>query len=545
MNSNFDLCKELCSMRSAKLHVFVALLLCGRSVSVRDLCKATGYSDKPVTAALHWLMDRQVVTRTGRSGFALKGENYQLPLSWDERIEGAEIPADRYSLEEPTSDRDLAVRVAALEESVNRLVSVVSGQWSGSGEHGTRDKGQGRDSETGDFPIYPGDIPEVKGPWASELWSVGSSPRTDSGDETGDFPVQSGDFPESNESEAGVQGSVAREQWAGGDSETGDFPVYPGDFPIHSGDFPESDHSGVKVNNLNILTNKVSKQVNKDTCLVNDHNKGDRSLTAAGEIPECDAKSAWKMAMSQMKMQMDKAAFSTMLGSAVLLGYTDELFTVGMTNGFTRDWAEQRLTGTLERILSTVYNHPQRVSFVVVSQEEHEVLRAEESKAEQRDEKRPDYLQLPERELYEGERRNVELCNAYLDEPIGIKYSKEELEKLLSKRPDPELLRFVLPRAKSFRAAQKYIGSGVKAAKLNLLWQLGCGGPLQKQIGDDANASLWLIDYWYWRFRTDEAFDYEQDKALMLTKILNGDDREYAEDGERPVRQYLKCERED
>ena len=40
------------------------------------------------------------------------------------------------------------------------------------------------------------------------------------------------------------------------------------------------------------------------------------------------------------------------LGNAELLACENGVYTIGMTNGFTRDWAEQRLSGTIEKILS-------------------------------------------------------------------------------------------------------------------------------------------------------------------------------------------------
>ncbi len=69
--------------------------------------------------------------------------------------------------------------------------------------------------------------------------------------------------------------------------------------------------------------------------------------------------------MAQMKGSMDRQTFSTLLGSAELLACEDGVYTVGMANGFTRDWAEQRLSGTIEKILSGMQGAPQKVAFVV------------------------------------------------------------------------------------------------------------------------------------------------------------------------------------
>ena len=79
------------------------------------------------------------------------------------------------------------------------------------------------------------------------------------------------------------------------------------------------------------------------------------------------AQNAWKAAMAQMKGSMDRQTFSTLLGNAELLACEDGVYTVGMANGFTRDWAEQRLSGTIEKILSAISDSPQKVTFVVAA----------------------------------------------------------------------------------------------------------------------------------------------------------------------------------
>ena len=77
------------------------------------------------------------------------------------------------------------------------------------------------------------------------------------------------------------------------------------------------------------------------------------------------ARTAWKTAMTQMKGSMDKQTFSTLLGNAELLACEDGVYTVGMANGFTRDWAEQRLSAAIEKILTAMAGTPQKVTFVV------------------------------------------------------------------------------------------------------------------------------------------------------------------------------------
>ena len=77
------------------------------------------------------------------------------------------------------------------------------------------------------------------------------------------------------------------------------------------------------------------------------------------------ARTAWTTAMTQMKGSMDRQTFSTLLGNAELLACEDGVYTVGMANGFTRDWAEQRLCAAIEKILTAMAGTPQKVTFVV------------------------------------------------------------------------------------------------------------------------------------------------------------------------------------
>ena len=93
------------------------------------------------------------------------------------------------------------------------------------------------------------------------------------------------------------------------------------------------------------------------------------------------AQKTWNAAMSQMKGSMDRQTFSTLLGNAELLAREDGVFTVGEPNGFTRDWADKRLRETIEKILSGMYDTPQRVEFVVTGT--WQASRAERETAEE------------------------------------------------------------------------------------------------------------------------------------------------------------------
>ena len=88
------------ALKGAPLSIVIVLMLQRRSVSHQQLMAETGYSDRTVTQALNYLTDNQIVTRAGHSGFQLTGENYQLPLYWDEKTEPAD-PSPALFIEDP------------------------------------------------------------------------------------------------------------------------------------------------------------------------------------------------------------------------------------------------------------------------------------------------------------------------------------------------------------------------------------------------------------------------------------------------------------
>ena len=87
------------ALKGAPLSIVIVLMLQKRSVSHALLCQETGYSDRTVTQGLEYLISNQIVTRMGHTGFMLTGDNYQLPLYWDERTEPAD-PSPTFELSE-------------------------------------------------------------------------------------------------------------------------------------------------------------------------------------------------------------------------------------------------------------------------------------------------------------------------------------------------------------------------------------------------------------------------------------------------------------
>lgn len=121
------------ALKGAPLSIVIVLMLQRRSVSHSLLCQETGYSDRTVTQALEYLTSNQIVTRTGHSGFQLTGDNYQLPLYWDEQTTPADpspasLPAEvslPEALPEKFSEHEkittLQARVEALEATIAEM----------------------------------------------------------------------------------------------------------------------------------------------------------------------------------------------------------------------------------------------------------------------------------------------------------------------------------------------------------------------------------------------------------------------------------------
>ena len=93
-----------------------------------------------------------------------------------------------------------------------------------------------------------------------------------------------------------------------------------------------------------------------------------------------DADHAWQAMMSQLQMEMTKAAFDTWVRDIELISYEDGVFTAGVHNAFARDWLESRLASTINRTLTGMIDRSAQVKFSV-SQKGSDVSDVETSAA--------------------------------------------------------------------------------------------------------------------------------------------------------------------
>ena len=74
---------------------------------------------------------------------------------------------------------------------------------------------------------------------------------------------------------------------------------------------------------------------------------------------------AWQSVLGQLQMEMPRASFDTWVRDTKPVSYQDGTLTVGVRNAYARDWLENRLASTVNRLLVGVMNATVDVSFIV------------------------------------------------------------------------------------------------------------------------------------------------------------------------------------
>lgn len=456
---------SLADVKAAPLSIMVYLSMNGnRAVSVTDLAAETGFTEKPIRKGLATLQELGVVVSPRKNRYQLTGREYQLPLSWGEQV----LPSG----DSPVITGYIPVNTGNSPE-LERRVSLLEKAVFGYENKGTRieDRAGVSPDVAGDFPLwdsemddeemvevlprveYSGNIPGKLGvyPYKKEQRQVVS------GQWSGNTPEKQGDFPERVE----IKSSTHFEK----ESEAGEIPEEAGIIPENTGEIPE-----MLINNINTPEEEVSKQVSRSTYLPEKNNTEVNLTTGPGEIPDRTGEVIrWNAALQQMEMLMGKQTFTTILKDAVLLGYEDGHYTVGVKNQMVKDWADQRCRETIEGMLSRMGYGQQTVSFVVSGVVSSETVKPAPksvsfAQLDSVQELRPATL-----DLLQGDGELVEICNDYLLDPVGNEYSKEQLQELINMHPDPEVLQWVLQRIAKFNIAKKWCSLDIQNAKRKLL----------------------------------------------------------------------------
>jgi chromosomal replication initiator protein len=72
----------------------------------------------------------------------------------------------------------------------------------------------------------------------------------------------------------------------------------------------------------------------------------------------------WQAALGELQLEMTQAAFNTWLRDTKLVAYEDGDLIVGVRNGYAKDWLENRLKGTVQRVVTRLANRTVQVRFV-------------------------------------------------------------------------------------------------------------------------------------------------------------------------------------
>jgi chromosomal replication initiator protein len=82
---------------------------------------------------------------------------------------------------------------------------------------------------------------------------------------------------------------------------------------------------------------------------------------------------AWQAALGHLQLEISKPVFDTYVRDARFLSYEDGVFLIGATNGYSRDWLEDRLTGLARKILTGIWGQPAEVQFEIMRSDDDAV----------------------------------------------------------------------------------------------------------------------------------------------------------------------------
>jgi chromosomal replication initiator protein len=78
-----------------------------------------------------------------------------------------------------------------------------------------------------------------------------------------------------------------------------------------------------------------------------------------------NAEQAWQSVLGQLQMEMPRASFDTWVRDTKPVSYQDGMLTVGVRNAYARDWLENRLANTVNRLLLGITSSSVDVKFIV------------------------------------------------------------------------------------------------------------------------------------------------------------------------------------
>ncbi len=95
---------------------------------------------------------------------------------------------------------------------------------------------------------------------------------------------------------------------------------------------------------------------------------------------------AWQSVLGQLQMEMPRASFDTWVRDTRALSLDDGTITIGVRNAYARDWLDNRLASTINRLLVGILNDSVAVNFVVADQNDDVLEEDDSSSGDDRDE---------------------------------------------------------------------------------------------------------------------------------------------------------------
>ena len=74
---------------------------------------------------------------------------------------------------------------------------------------------------------------------------------------------------------------------------------------------------------------------------------------------------AWQATLGQLQLEMPKAAYDTWVRDAEFISFQEGIFVIGVRNAYARDWLADRLSSTVQKLLTGILNQIVEVNFVV------------------------------------------------------------------------------------------------------------------------------------------------------------------------------------
>jgi hypothetical protein len=112
-----------------------------------------------------------------------------------------------------------------------------------------------------------------------------------------------------------------------------------------------------------------------DPAALDEHLKSHKRLTKNKSVTEpieggMSAERAWNAVLGQLQLEMPPGSFATWVRDTEALDFDGKNITVGVRNAYARDWLENRLTGTVNRLLVGITNAFVYVEFVTDESEQ-------------------------------------------------------------------------------------------------------------------------------------------------------------------------------